>query len=346
MPKDFYEMEFSLKRKHLLELSKVLLKNKKSNTNKYWSKRQDLMRINIEKKRNLVKISNESNLGNLLKKENYVFVKTFFFAICNKFLYNILKKKNDNVYLRIQNLKLNLIFLKNKKKIKSIKNPKIKDVLTKINQIYPLKIQTFFELFEKIEKVKNKFQLNKCIEIGSGPAIHVGLLNYLYGSKAVIVDLAIQKNIAFIFLKKYFPDIKSDFNGYQKIIKKYQSIEKAFKYNDIIYIEPEYIDKLPSNYFNFSINVTSMQEMSKKQIKIYMKILQNILIPNNFLLLINRKKKYLGNNKFFKFDDILCVNYTKLLSDTYSYPKFNYDSSHIVSIIKINKEFKDYFLTR
>ena len=86
--------------------------------------------------------------------------------------------------------------------------------------------------------------------------------------------------------------------------------------------------------------------MSKKQIKIYMKILQNILIPNNFLLLINRKKKYLGNNKFFKFDDILCVNYTKLLSDTYSYPKFNYDSSHIVSIIKINKEFKDYFLTR
>ena len=33
-----------------------------------------------------------------------------------------------------------------------------------------------------------------------------------------------------------------------------------------------------------------MQEMSKNDIEYYMRILQRILIPNNFFVLINRKK--------------------------------------------------------
>lgn len=343
MINEFYESEFSLNRKHILELKKILLNNKKTFTNKYWSKRQDLMKIKIDQKKNIVKISNESNLGNVIKRENFVFLKLIYFSIVNKIVHKVFNNKNDNLYNRVQNLKLNLFYLLNNRKIQLIENLKIKKVLIKINEIYPLKIQSLFILINKIEKLKNKVQLDKCIEIGSGPAVHVGFLNRLYGSKSIIVDLAIQKNLAFIFLKKFFPEVKINFYGYKKLIKKYKSLEKALEFNDIIYIEPEYINKLPSNYFNYSINITAMQEMSKNDIKSYMKILQRILVPNNFFLSINRKKKSLGKNKFFKSEDILCVNYKKILSETYSYPKLNFESSHQISTIKVLKNFENYF---
>ena len=343
MISEFYENEFSLDRKHILELKKILLNNKKTSTNKYWLKRQDLMKIKIDQKKNIIKISEESNLGNVIKKENFVFIKFIYFSILNKIVHKVFNNKNDNLYRRVQNLKLNLFYLINIKKIKFIENLKIKKALIEINELYPLKIWSLFILINKIEKLKNKIQLSKCIEIGSGPAVHVGFLNRLYGSKSIIVDLAIQKNIAFIFLKKFFPGVKINFYGYKKLMKKYKSLEKAFEFNDIIYIEPEYINKLPSNYFNYSINITAMQEMSKNDIKTYMNILQRILVPNNFFLSINRKKKILGKNKLFKFEDILCVNYKKILPDTFSYPKLNFDSSHRISTIKVLKKFENYF---
>ena len=51
MISEFYENEFSLDRKHILELKKILLNNKKTPTNKYWLKRQDLMKIKIDQKK-------------------------------------------------------------------------------------------------------------------------------------------------------------------------------------------------------------------------------------------------------------------------------------------------------
>ena len=343
MLNDFYENNFYLNSKDIFELKKILLNNKKTSTNKYWSMRQDLMKIKIDPQKKIVKITNESNLGNVLKKERFIFFKFLYFSILNKFIHKILNYKNNNIYKRVQNLKLNIFYFLNSRNIQLIKNQRVKKVLLKINETYPLKIWSLFILIKKIEKIKNKVQLSKCIEIGSGPALHVGFLNRLYGSKSIIIDLSIQKNIAFIFLRKFFPEIKTHFYGYKNLIKKYKSIDKAFEFNDIIYIEPEYINKLPSNYFNYSINITAMQEMSKNDIEYYMRILQRILIPNNFFVLINRKKKFLGKNKYFKFKDILCVNHKKILPDTYSYPKLNLDSSHQVSTIKVLKNFQNYF---
>ena len=58
--------------------------------------RQDLMKIKIDPQK-IVKITNESNLGNVLKSKIYFF-KFLYFSILNKFIHKILNYKNNNIY--------------------------------------------------------------------------------------------------------------------------------------------------------------------------------------------------------------------------------------------------------
>ena len=163
-------------------------------------------------------------------------------------------------------------------------------------------------------------------------------MNYKYKTKSIIIDLYTQNTVALLFISLFFPNIKISFENYKNLIKKYKSFEKAFKYFDIIFLPPGDIKKIPKNFFNFSINLCAFQEMSKTTIKNYILETRRVLAPNNFFISINRDSKFLGFKQIFKHQYLYINPFKLILKPKLVFPKYNFSTKHVVSIIKYIKK--------
>ena len=235
---------------------------------------------------------------------------------------------------------INLIQFFNYLRIKLIKKKKERVLLGKINQTYPLSVHLFFKISNSINKIHNKAQLFKYIEINPSHAIHTGLIHKIYKAKIIIVDLNRNKDFTFISLKKNFPNIKINFSGYKNIIKKFKTIDNALKYNDIIYIENKYIPKIPNNYCNFSMILNSFEKMKKKMIIHYLVNLGRILLPNNFVIWF--REEYPKGLEYYS-NNFLTMKYDILYKKKNFFHKFNIFLESKISIIKVRKNIGNIF---
>ena len=185
---------------------------------------------------------------------------------------------------------LNFNYLINSLKILFTVEKKNRNLLNKINHTHCHDVSIFLRIRRLICKLSKRFQLFKCIVIDPDNVINIGLLTLIFGLKIIIIDSKYKKNSFHNSLKKNFPNIKIDFNGYKSLIKKYKSLDNGFKKNNIIYLKKNDISKLPKNYFNFAINIESFQEMKNKTFINYIEKIGHILKPNNFFILITKKK--------------------------------------------------------
>ena len=125
----------------------------------------------------------------------------------------------------------------------------------------------------------NRFKKLKVIaEIGAGYGRLTYLLHKLKNNnnlKIILVDLPPALLISQWYLKKSFPDAKLMM---YRNFSNYSEIKDLFEKSSIIFLLPHQLEKLPSNLIDLVINISSLQEMSKKQI-------------NHYYELINQKAK-------------------------------------------------------
>ena len=331
----YYNHTFKLSKKKIKDFENFFIKKKIYKTNEYWRKRQKKLYFEIDKTKGEIKVFNDTNLGNKLKKKNLVFIKLLLFLILRKII--LFFNKTNKFNFLINNLKNNLNYKLNKLKIDKIKNKKLKKVLTNINKLYPERIKFFFYLDKYLTIYKKKNSYKYLFEVGAGPAINACLLNYKFKTKSIVVDLQIQNIIAFLIVSTHFPDLKIIFCTYKDLIKNYNSFKNALKYKDIIFLSPNDIKKIPDNICNISINTCAFQEMSKSTIKNYIFQTRRILVSNNLFLSINRVSKFLGNKDFYNFKNLIIQPLTFLAKPKLVFPKFNFSTRHIVNIFQLKK---------
>ncbi len=331
--KGFYNHSFLLSKKNLKEFKNNFIKKKVFKTNQYWFSRQKRFYFEMDESKLQIKVFNETNLGDKLEKKNFILIKLFFLLILRKILSQFIKF--DKYNLIINNLINNLDFYYNKIKIFFVKESRLKKKLNQINEKFPSKVKFFLYLNKYLNNFKTKKRYKFLFEIGAGPAINACLLNYKYKTKSLIVDLQIQNIIAFLTISNFFPNLKVSFKNYRNLEKNYGNIEKAFKHYDIIFLPPEDLNKLPNNICDLSINICAFQEMSKQTIKKYILETKRILTNNNLFISINRKTKFLGVKQYYNFRFLFIYPLKFLTNSKIVFPKYNFSTRHIVSILKL-----------
>lgn len=106
-------------------------------------------------------------------------------------------------------------------------------------------------------------------EIGAG----YGRLGYLFhlfhqkeGVKIVLIDLPPALLVSQWYLRRVFPEAK--IMGYRNF-SSFSEIEKEFNESSICFLLPHQLELLPRGTIDLLINVSSLQEMSRKQINHY-----------------------------------------------------------------------------
>ncbi len=110
-------------------------------------------------------------------------------------------------------------------------------------------------------------------EIGGG----YGRLSYLFhllhqdeGVKIILIDLPPALLVAQWYLCQVFPEAK--IMGYQNF-SNFSEIEQDFKSSSICFFLPHQLELLPEGTIDLLINISSLQEMSRKQINYYYKLI-------------------------------------------------------------------------
>ena len=245
----------------------------------------------------------------------------------------IYKNQSFNYYVR---------FIGNKIKIKSFKE-KDRKIFEKINIKYPHKLLVFFKILKSIKKITNKFQLNKCIEIRNDPTLYTYLINFIFGTKIIFIKINSNTKSNEEWYKKIFFKTKIHNGGYKKIIKKYKTISNALNNNDIIYIEYIYISKISSNFCNFSIYTEKINNQKKVQSNKNIDELKRILIPNNFVIVMEKKNINNLDNLSLTHKSIFSFSHKKISKDLNCSINSSNQSNVKISIIKLGQTLRDIF---
>ena len=128
-------------------------------------------------------------------------------------------------------------------------------------------------------------QKKSILEIGGGTGNLATVLNKrLPVSRYVIVDLPEMILYSSLTVRHFFPEkpiyFSHSFSGPKILLP-----EEGF-----LFVFPDDIDRLPENSFDFSLNIDSFQEMTERQVRGYIALIQRTTRDGGFFLNINRRK--------------------------------------------------------
>ena len=124
LKRGFYNHTFLLPKKKIKKIEHLLKKKKLIKTNHYWFSRQKKYYIEIDNSNSEIKVFNETNLGEKLKKDYFFLFKLIFLVVLRKFISLFIKFDYFNPI--INNSYNNLDYYLNRIKILSIKKKKFK----------------------------------------------------------------------------------------------------------------------------------------------------------------------------------------------------------------------------
>lgn len=160
--------------------------------------------------------------------------------------------------------------------LKKVKEPKTGNPFLvsykkkKISQDLCNSIQEFYAITEPVGRIK-KLQI---LEIGAG----YGRLAYIFlkqlpSCSYTIIDIPPALFIAQKYLSKIFH--KEKIFQFQ-LFHSFKQVRKEFETARIRFLSADQIELLPKNYFNLVINISSLHEMNRRQIKNYINQINRI----------------------------------------------------------------------
>ena len=206
-----------------------------SKVDRYWEIRQKKFRYKFDITNKILWLRNESNLEKY-DHRNFKnnFFKFFVFILARKIIRR-LGIKNSNIDNNFSTYNLSQLNKNNLREINKIKLTRKDNKIKLLNNEFPERVFWLLKVIFQLTNFKKK--LNKsdfAVDIGSGPCIVPGYLNYKFKIKTLVIDLPVQMLVGHAILNKYFPDTKICNLNLRQIIKKYGNIKNAFKYFDII----------------------------------------------------------------------------------------------------------------
>lgn len=133
---------------------------------------------------------------------------------------------------------------------------------------------SFFE-YQSIMSVPDTKDIQSIMELGSG----YGRTAYVFlklipNIKYIIVDIPPALYISEKYLSNQFKRKKIfKFRSF----KKYEEIKNEFEQADLVFLLPGQLELLPSKIIDFFINISSLQEMKKKQIDYYFNTINRLI---------------------------------------------------------------------
>ena len=125
-------------------------------------------------------------------------------------------------------------------------------------------------------------------EIGSGTGNLASLFFYHFKTKLILIDLPKTLLFSFSKLSQLFPDAKILLPN--EIKKEGCDLSKY----DIIMISPDQISKIPDDTVDLTVNINSMQEMTKESIKSYFNMSDRISKSKGCFFTANRVEKIIS----------------------------------------------------
>jgi putative sugar O-methyltransferase len=129
------------------------------------------------------------------------------------------------------------------------------------------------EFYSIMDNVQTK-KISNIVELGAG----YGRLAYIFlkelpNVKYTIIDIPPALYVAQEYLSKVFPKVKifkyRQFNDFKKVRREFESAKIRF-------LMANQIELIPDKYFELTINISSIHEMTKQQIKHYLKQIDRI----------------------------------------------------------------------
>jgi putative sugar O-methyltransferase len=183
---------------------------------------------------------------------------------------------------------LGLPNLKNKElKFRTIKGMKEKWPASRTHILSDETILTYFYL-QLMEGGVPNLQGSTVCEIGSGTGNLASLFFYHFKTKLILIDLPQTLLFSYSYLSQLIPSAK--------ILLPNEIEKEGFdlgKY-DIIMISPDQISQIPDDTVDLTVNISSMQEMTKETIESYFDMMDRIIKPNGYFFTSNRVEKIMS----------------------------------------------------
>jgi len=161
-----------------------------------------------------------------------------------------------------------------------------------ISQDLANSVHEFYSITEKIDFKRN-------IEVGElgagyGRVAYV-FLKTIKQSRYTIIDIPPALFISQEYLRKVFP--RENFFFFRPF-KKFSDVEKEFKSARIRFLLPHQIEQLPKDIFDIFINISSLHEMRRNQIKNYFAQIDRL--TNGYVYLKEWKKAKAKDNNYIE----------------------------------------------
>lgn len=173
-------------------------------------------------------------------------------------------------------------------------------------------IHEFYSLTQGINLPKK----TRIAELGAGYG-RVGyvLLNALPDSTYCVIDIPPALFIAQNYLTKLFP--KDKIFKFRKF-KSFKEIKKEFEQSRIQFIMPHQIELLPKKYFDLFINISSLHEMTRKQIGNYIRQINRLC--KGYFYTKQWRMSRINDNQFIREDEYPIPKKWKILNRRSRHP--------------------------
>jgi putative sugar O-methyltransferase len=179
------------------------------------------------------------------------------------------------VYKNLENKVLNF---------RNIAGMKEKWIASKTHILSDETIRQYFNLQILEGSIKNLKGFTVC-EIGSGTGNFASLLYHHFKTKLFLVDLPKTLLFSFCYLSQVFPNIKI------LLPNEIESGNFEIDQYDIVMITPNQISIIPDRSVDLTVNISSMQEMTKNSINTYFDMIDRITKPKGYFFSNNRVEK-------------------------------------------------------
>ncbi|OGE33572.1 hypothetical protein A3D83_01210 [Candidatus Daviesbacteria bacterium RIFCSPHIGHO2_02_FULL_41_10] len=155
-----------------------------------------------------------------------------------------------------------------------------------------------YEYYSITKRIRLRENVN-IAEIGAGYGrLGYVLLKVLPGSSYCIIDIPPALFISQNYLSKVFPKEKIfKFRPF----KSFKEIKKEFEESSIKFLMPHQIRLLPRKYFDLFINISSLHEMTRKQIKYYFSEINRL--SKGYFYTKQWRKSRTSDNQFIREDE-------------------------------------------
>ena len=299
-----------------------------ANMSDYWMCHSDL--IDVKFNGSKVFLSGESgfyfprklNLLNRLKKFARLFpiqISYYIFQVYRKILptlidslctypiaYESVWNKNLDITISPSSQRLALKDLETKVlNFRTIDGMKGKWPASKTQILSEETIKHYFHL-QLMEGVMPDLTGSTVCEIGSGTGNLASLFYYHFKTKLFLVDLPKTLLFSYSYLSQTFPDAKI------LLPNEVESGNFELSEYDIVMMTPEQTSIIPDGIVDLTVNIGSMQEMTKESIDSYFDMMDRITKSKGYFFTSNRVEKIMSGNPI-RFSEYPCRDHTRTI---------------------------------